>query len=404
MRVLLLVTGYPSSSDSQRGIFNMRSARRLAATVTMTIVHLRSWRPGLPFLEVERDGNLTIRRLSIPQFHLGARFADRTLHWNIQTLIHFGWLGARHLMPSHDVIHSVGAVSAASVGCDWSRRTGMAHVVQAIGDDVNTFLPQYANAGWINWHRRVDGVACNSHALQQKLLSLYPFLENIHTVCRGVDLKEFSPTGESSGNFAECPGVRFLFLGGFPFDRTYGRNPKGGQTLMAAWELADSKGIGTSAFLTIGGPNLDSSALQKWRAGLKHPESVQIAGAIPPTGVPNWLRGCDAVLIPSLVEGMPNLATEAAACGKPVIARPAGGLPEIVQHGRTGLLFESTEPQDWAEILLDSVRHSDKLKTMGNEARSYAEANLSSDRYPVAMVQIYEEALAMRNGRAVNLT
>jgi glycosyltransferase involved in cell wall biosynthesis len=403
MKVLLLVTGFPSQRNAQSGIFNLRSARRLVDIAEITVVHVRGWRPGVPKVEIERDGALTIRRITVPQIRFGSFFATSMLWLNVRSMIQRGWPMVRDLLPFQDVIHSVGAVSAGLVGSDWSKRSGSAHVVQVIGDDLNIRLPRLVDSGWTGWQRHLDGAACNSDALREKLLSFYPSLKNVRTVRRGVDLGEFCPADQGDGDIGEGAGVRFLFVGGFPLDQLFHGNLKGGNTLLAAWAAADERGIGSHASLVIAGPESDAPVIETWRSRLKHPESVQIAGTIPPREMPNFLKRCDAVLIPSMLEGLPNVAMEAAASAKPVIARLTGGLPEIVQHERTGLLFESAKPEDWAEILLNCVRDRDHLKTMGERARTFAEAHLSSRNYPIAMREIYEEAVARRKKRISSL-
>ena len=56
------------------------------------------------------------------------------------------------------------------------------------------------------------------------------------------------------------------------------------------------------------------------------------------------LAGARCLLLPSLAAETSSLAAmEALACGTPVVAYPAGALPEIVEEGRTGFLVEDEE-------------------------------------------------------------
>lgn len=71
---------------------------------------------------------------------------------------------------------------------------------------------------------------------------------------------------------------------------------------------------------------------------------VYLPGSVSERKVASLLVGCEAFVLPSRAEGSPMALLEALAVGKPVIAARAGGIPEIVTHGRNGLLFKSGDP------------------------------------------------------------
>ncbi|MET1162137.1 MAG: glycosyltransferase [Pseudoxanthomonas sp.] len=64
---------------------------------------------------------------------------------------------------------------------------------------------------------------------------------------------------------------------------------------------------------------------------------VTLAGAQPPAEVARWMAASDLVTLPSYSEGHPNVLVEALACGRPVVATPVGGIPEVVDAG-SGIL------------------------------------------------------------------
>lgn len=75
-----------------------------------------------------------------------------------------------------------------------------------------------------------------------------------------------------------------------------------------------------------------------------------------------WLRGIDIFVLPSLSEALSNSLMEAMSCGCCAVASRVGGNPELVEHGRTGLLFE---PRDAAGLAsaLDSLIDQPALRS-----------------------------------------
>lgn len=62
---------------------------------------------------------------------------------------------------------------------------------------------------------------------------------------------------------------------------------------------------------------------------------------------------CDAFVIPSREDNLPNVMLEALACGRPVIGFPIGGVKEVVRPGFNGLLTNEVSPESLAEVLTD---------------------------------------------------
>jgi glycosyltransferase involved in cell wall biosynthesis len=60
---------------------------------------------------------------------------------------------------------------------------------------------------------------------------------------------------------------------------------------------------------------------------------VALPGALGPHEVARWMAASDLVVLPSYSEGHPNVLVEALACGRPVVATPVGGIPEVVDAG-----------------------------------------------------------------------
>jgi len=299
------------------------------------------------------------------------------------------------MLQNCDLVHSVGTLSAV-LGSAWTRRAGAHHVFQATGSDVNSFLPNMRTAfGVRGWETHVHAVACNSQALGAGFLALYPGSKNVRTVWRGVDLESFCISGPTAGPLANKPPVRYVFLGGFPNNPNlpFGANTKGGETLLQAWQTAEDELVSAGASLLMLGCESYYGRIARWRARLKCPEQVHLGGFIQPDLVSAYIRASEAVLVPSLQEGLPNVAVETAACGRAVLASDVGGTSDIVVNGETGVLLPARDVPAWSETLVSYANRPSCLRAMGSHARERVKALFDSRNYPIRMLELYETAL-----------
>ena len=81
---------------------------------------------------------------------------------------------------------------------------------------------------------------------------------------------------------------------------------------------------------------------------------VHLPGAQGPHEVARWMAASDLVTLPSYSEGHPNVLVEALACGRPVVATPVGGIPEVVDAD-CGLLVAARDPIALAAGLRDAL-------------------------------------------------
>jgi len=82
----------------------------------------------------------------------------------------------------------------------------------------------------------------------------------------------------------------------------------------------------------------------------------------------------------------------------PVIASRAGAMAEIVEDGRTGLLFHPGDPEDLAAKVRWAVEHTDAIAQMGENARSEYESRYTAEKNYEMLLGIYEKVVtATRN-------
>lgn len=94
----------------------------------------------------------------------------------------------------------------------------------------------------------------------------------------------------------------------------------------------------------------------------------RILGPKPNSEIPGIMRSSDAVVIPSRYENFCNVALEAMAAGRAIIGARCGGIPSLVEDGRTGLLFEAGSSEDLATKLEKVFKNPTVLTKMGENA------------------------------------
>ena len=111
--------------------------------------------------------------------------------------------------------------------------------------------------------------------------------------------------------------------------------------------------------------------------------------------LPSLLAAADVCLVPSTrPEPFGLVAIEAMAVGTPVIAADHGGLPEIVQDGFTGALFEPCSASSLAAALKDVFADGKRLESMGAAALTRQQAMFTHESYAEAMLDVYASLTA----------
>jgi glycosyltransferase involved in cell wall biosynthesis len=89
-----------------------------------------------------------------------------------------------------------------------------------------------------------------------------------------------------------------------------------------------------------------------------------------PKDVARHLRLGDVILLPSVWDGMPNALLEAMACARPVLASDSGGIPEVIEHGVSGLMLPRESLHRLGEAVLELLdRGPDFAHAIGTAAR-----------------------------------
>ena len=104
-------------------------------------------------------------------------------------------------------------------------------------------------------------------------------------------------------------------------------------------------------------------------------------------------RYCDVVVLPSVGESCSNAVLEAMAAGLPLIAARSGGNPELIAHGRTGLLSQAARPGDIARLILRIVDRPALRRRLGHAARKTSRRRFSMSLCVDRYTRVYEAVL-----------
>jgi glycosyltransferase involved in cell wall biosynthesis len=101
----------------------------------------------------------------------------------------------------------------------------------------------------------------------------------------------------------------------------------------------------------------------------------------------------DVAVLPSFFEGMGRVLLEAMAMEKPVVASSVGGIPDLVRHGKNGLLVTAGSVSELKSGLLSLVRNPALAREMGKEGRKRISEEFSAGRMAQSIEKLYRELL-----------
>jgi glycosyltransferase involved in cell wall biosynthesis len=102
---------------------------------------------------------------------------------------------------------------------------------------------------------------------------------------------------------------------------------------------------------------------------------------------------CDVVIVPSRLDNLPQVGTEALACGTPVVAFNTAGMPDVVEHQVTGYLARAFDPSDLARGVRWVLEDLERYHGLRVSARRFALQNWSAEAVVPKYCAAYHELL-----------
>ncbi|MCH0564564.1 MULTISPECIES: glycogen synthase [unclassified Streptomyces] len=254
----------------------------------------------------------------------------------------------------------------------------------------------YALSGWAERTaiEAADAVIAVSGAMREDILACYPALEadRVHIVHNGIDTTLYRPD----------PGTEALARTGIDPDRPYvlfvGRitRQKGVDHLLRA-----VRGIDPAAQVVLCAGAPDTPEIDReFRALFEELSRTRdgvfwIPRMLPRPDVIQLLTHAAVFVCPSVYEPLGIVNLEAMACGTPVVASRVGGIPEVVEDGRTGVLVTVDDDFETglARALDAMVGDPGTARRMGGAGRERAVGEFGWDAVARRTVRLYEEIL-----------
>jgi glycosyltransferase involved in cell wall biosynthesis len=122
---------------------------------------------------------------------------------------------------------------------------------------------------------------------------------------------------------------------------------------------------------------------------------VRCLGPRPNREVLALYRLADVVVVPSVIpDALSRVILEAMTAGRPVVATRVGGTPELVIHGKTGLLVERGDAEGLARTLLDALRDPARRAALGEGARRHVAERFAADASLDRLLALYAAVAA----------
>jgi glycosyltransferase involved in cell wall biosynthesis len=280
-----------------------------------------------------------------------------------------GWWIDRHIarmereLGAFDVLIGHHAFPPGYACVKHSRRTGRPAIIYPRGGDIYEVSRFRKKAGaWrkLSWAlANSSAVVCASEAMEElvrQIIGVSAADGRLTRIPNGVNVEELR-NDASPSRFATDPRLKGPFVLGL--GRTIRR--KGFHLLIEAFGRIEA----SQWKLVIAGEGRDLEPLRAQASSLG--ERVIFTGLVQDADKRWLLQNCRFMAAPSLEESFGNVALEAMACGRPVIASRASGFAEIVRDGENGLLVDVGS----APALADAMK-----KYIGRDLSAAGEAAL----------------------------
>jgi len=340
---------------------------------------VRVFAPTLSLPSSEKR-TLISSRVSITRFGAHKRVDDTLVDWFEMTI-------EEHRREPFDVLHAYFLTQAGFVATYAGKYLNIPSVVSMRGNDIERapFDPSKFSHVMYALHN-AGAVTTNASKLAEKAKAFVD--KAIHIIPNGIDTNLFKPLDKNVA-LAE----------------TFNLQPSNMRVIGFVGELRKKKGLATllSAFTRINKTHPASLLIVgEIRQGddKKYFDEFQnvnpqlriiVTGYIPHKDLPAYYALMDVFVHPSVRDGMPNAVLEAMACEKAIIATPVGGIQDILQDGKNGVIVNVNEPSMLAEKIIELLDDPKKREALGKNARELIAGKFTPEKELEANLGVYRK-------------
>ena len=130
----------------------------------------------------------------------------------------------------------------------------------------------------------------------------------------------------------------------------------------------------------------------------KNISNVEFLGFLSHQRFDEYMKGAKFLIVPSICyENFPRIVAEAYAYGVPVLASHIGGMPEVIEDGKTGLLFKAGDSHDLAAKIRWLVGHDNELAAMRENIRQKFKNDFTPQKNCEILMNVYRYAIARKD-------
>lgn len=303
-------------------------------------------------------------------------------------------LGMWNDVPLPDIVHcQFGTLGDPMLRHIRSGALPSALVVHFRGHDVEPYIRRLGAGIYDDLFRNADAFIANSVHFRDQVIAHGCPADRIRVVESPVDIANF-PWRQPEPP-ADRP-VRLL---------TVARLTEKKGVAYAIGAAAELRRRGRRFTYRILGAGEERDALQQQIIRLGLTDAVELIGGHPHAVVAAELAAADIFIGPSITDrrgetdAAINTLKEAMLTGLPVIATWHGGIPELVEDGRSGFLVPERDASAIADCIERLLDQPDRWDPMSRLARASVEQRFSLDTIAHQTVEVYSEALARRQAR-----